>query len=167
MLIPLLVAIGALISAVSLLFFSWAKSGWLIDRRTALARTDRFVEDLHVLFERFPHLSSELDLPKLNDAWVAQRSEIAASGQFLAWIKGGRPGKTFENPEAEALFRFARTQADPISYSIDRIEDQPSVELIDRINATIDQRTGRFLMEPRFIRLSKPVTVARFELDAF
>lgn len=166
MLIPLVVIIALLVVAVSLLFRSWSKSGWLIDRRTALARTDRFIEDLNVLVQRFPHLSSELDLSKVNDGWVAQRAEIAAASSFLAWLRGGRPSKTFENPETEALFRFARTQAGPISYSIDRIEDQPSVELINRINATIDPRTGRCLMETRFVRLSKPNNVARFELDA-
>ncbi len=153
---PLLIALGALILIVGLLLLAWSKSGWLADRRNALGRIDRFVDDLNRLSERFPSISAQLDLPKLNDNWPVQRAEVVSEGTFFAWFKAGRPARTSGIPNAEALFRFARSQAEPLSFSIARVEDDPTDELIRRIKAVIDARTGRFLMDIRYVRLSQP-----------
>lgn len=155
MYIALVLTLGGLSLIGGFFLYAWARSGWLIDRRSAIKKIDRFVDDLNVLSQQFPELSSQLNLHNMNEAWTAQHAEMIADTKFSSWWKSGRPQTTLDDSKSAALFRFARTQADPIGYSIDRVTDTPSAELVRRIRAVIDPRTGRFTIDPGFVRLTK------------
>jgi hypothetical protein len=149
MIVWIIAAIAALLAATGLaLYFSWANSGWLIDRRHALDKLDTLIDELDHFDTRFPDLGQRLHLQDVREVWPAQRAKVEEECSFVGWLQAGRPPETCVDRNSSALFQFARTQAGPLVWSMTQITEDPEIELINRIKAVISRDTYELRFSP-------------------
>ncbi len=149
MMIWIIAAITAVLATAGLaLYFRWANSGWLIDRRHALNKLDTLIDELDHFDNRFPDLGQRLHLQDMHEVWPQQRATLLEDCSFVGWLKAGRPHETFVDRNSSALFNFARTQAAPLVWSMTQITQDPDTELINRIKAVISRDTYELRFSP-------------------
>ncbi len=157
MMIWIMAAIAAVLATAGMaLYFLWANSGWLTDRRRALNKLDTLIDELGHFDNRFPDLGQRLHLQDVHEVWPQQRATVVDECSFVGWLKAGRPLETSLDRNSSALFQFARSQAGPLVWSMSQITKDPDAELINRIKAVISGDTHELRFSPPKARLVAP-----------